>query len=139
MRLSFDSTTQKQDTPVTVGQHTIVIENSAIRGAKSNPANQFLELELKIVEGPDKGRVIYDNLHLSNTNSRAVEIGKSRLSSICHAVGVHPRTIDRYRKTGVLNSVILPGHTRAIGYRLSDVEALLATKNTISVKENSHA
>ena len=88
MRLSFDSTTQKQDTPVTVGQHTIVIENSAIRGAKSNPANQFLELELKIVEGPDKGRVIYDNLHLSNTNSRAVEIGKSRLSSICHAVGV---------------------------------------------------
>ena len=120
MRLSFDSTTQKQDTPVTVGQHTIVIENSAIRGAKSNPANQFLELELKIVEGPDKGRVL-------------------RRKAVAEQLGVHPRTIDRYRKTGVLNSVILPGHTRAIGYRLSDVEALLATKNTISVKENSHA
>lgn len=62
-----------------------------------------------------------------------------RRKAVAEQLGVHPRTIDRYRKTGVLNSVILPGHTRAIGYRLSDVEALLATKNTISVKENSHA
>lgn len=36
-----------------------------------------------------------------------------------------PRTIDNLQKTGVLTPIKLPGRTRSLGFKLSEVEALI--------------
>jgi hypothetical protein len=48
----------------------------------------YLELEIEIIDGPAKGRRVWDRLNLDNPNATAVEIAKAALSAICHSVGV---------------------------------------------------
>lgn len=58
----------------------------------------YLELELEVVDGPSKGRRVWDRLNLDNPNQTAVEIAKSALSAICHSVGVlTPRTPEELK------------------------------------------
>jgi hypothetical protein len=52
----------------------------------------YLKLEIDIVEGPHKGRKLFDNLNLENQNKQAEDIAKATLANICRAVGVlHPK------------------------------------------------
>ncbi len=46
---------------------------------------QFLWLMLDILEGPHKGRRVFDQLNLVNQNPTTVEIAQRALSAICHA------------------------------------------------------
>jgi hypothetical protein len=48
---------------------------------------QMLWLDLEVLEGPLKGRHVYDQLNLINPNPTAEEIAQRTLSAICHAVG----------------------------------------------------
>jgi hypothetical protein len=47
----------------------------------------FLELTLDVIEGPAKGRKLFDCLNLDNPSAQAVEIAQATLSAICHATG----------------------------------------------------
>jgi len=49
---------------------------------------KFLSLELQVIDGPHKGRKLFDRLNMWNPNPKAVEIAKATLSAICRAVGV---------------------------------------------------
>lgn len=53
----------------------------------TSTGGQMLKLELDILEGPSKGRKLWDNLNLVNRNPTAVEIAQRTLSAICHAIG----------------------------------------------------
>ena len=53
----------------------------------TSTGGQMLKLELDILEGPAKGRKLWDNLNLVNRNPTAVEIAQRTLSAICHAIG----------------------------------------------------
>lgn len=48
---------------------------------------QLLWLELEVLDGPHRGRKIWDRLNLANRNQQTVEIAQRQLSAICHAVG----------------------------------------------------
>ncbi len=52
-----------------------------------NGMGQFLWLMLDILDGPHKGRKIFDQLNLVNPNPTTVEIAQRTLSAICHATG----------------------------------------------------
>lgn len=43
-------------------------------------------------------------------------------------LGVTPRTIFNLLKSGALHRVVLPGRTRALGVRSSEIDALIAGK-----------
>jgi Protein of unknown function (DUF669) len=47
-----------------------------------------LRIVLEVIEGAFIDRKIFDNLNLDNLNQTAVEIGRRRLSQICHAVNM---------------------------------------------------
>lgn len=47
-----------------------------------------LVLEMKVVEGKYKGRVVFHRITLENKNAKAVTIGEGQLSALCRAVGV---------------------------------------------------
>ncbi len=48
----------------------------------------YLKLQMKILMGKYKGRMMFENLNLDNPNPIAVEIANKALNSICQACGL---------------------------------------------------
>ena len=76
---------ESQFTPVPNGDYPVVITESEMKDTKSG-GGQYLQLVLEVIEGPYKGRKVWDRLNLVNPNVTAVEIGQRALSQICHAI-----------------------------------------------------
>ncbi|MCH9712523.1 MAG: DUF669 domain-containing protein [Proteobacteria bacterium] len=70
------------------GEYTAAIVSSEMMASKNNSNNHYLKLKFQIIDGEQKGRVIFSNLNLINSNETAVSIAQRDLSAICHAVGV---------------------------------------------------
>lgn len=68
------------------GDYLVAIVASEV-ASNAKKDGSFLKLEMEIVDGPAKGRKLFDRLNLNNPNAQAVEIAKATLSAICHAVG----------------------------------------------------
>ncbi len=68
------------------GKYTAHIISSEMRLTKDG-TGQYLYLEIDVLEGPYRGRKLFDRLNLVNTNSQTVEIAQRTLSAICHATG----------------------------------------------------
>ncbi|MCC6910046.1 MAG: DUF669 domain-containing protein [Phycisphaerales bacterium] len=69
------------------GKYLAIITASEMKATKAG-TGEFLELQLEVVEGPYKGRKLWDRLTLKHENALTVQIAKGTLSSICRAVGV---------------------------------------------------
>jgi hypothetical protein len=61
-----------------------VIESTMKDTAKGG---SMLQLTLEIIDGPSKGRRVWDNLNIKNSNPTAQEIALRTLSAICMAIG----------------------------------------------------
>jgi hypothetical protein len=84
---SFDATSVEPTTPyelLPAGKYSAQIVESEMRVTR-NGMGQFLWLMLDILDGPFKGRKIFDQLNLVNPNPTTVEIAQRTLSAICHA------------------------------------------------------
>ena len=73
--------------PVPVGDYTGEVIDSTIRDTKSG-SGQYIELRIRIAEGPNEGRLIFDRLNFLNANPKAQEIGQRQLKSLCEACGI---------------------------------------------------
>lgn len=73
--------------PVPAGEYTAAIIDSSME-TNSKGTGEFLKLEFQILDGTHKGRKLYANLNLKNTNEEAVRIARAELSSICRATGI---------------------------------------------------
>lgn len=73
--------------PVPAGDYPVVIVESEMKDTKTG-TGQYLQIVLEVIEGPMKGRKIWDRLNIVNSNRTAVEIAEKALSQICHAIGV---------------------------------------------------
>jgi hypothetical protein len=73
--------------PVPAGKYLAVIVDSRTKQTK-NGAGEYLQLEFEIVDGPYKGRKVWERLTLRHPNETTVKIAKATLSAICRAVGV---------------------------------------------------
>ena len=73
--------------PVPAGEYLCIITASDDRPTKSGNGS-YLELEFEVIDGPYKGRKLWDRLNLANPNEMAVKIARATLSAICRAVGV---------------------------------------------------
>ena len=68
------------------GDYTALISSSEFRNTKSGDG-QYLVLAFQIIDGAKKGRMLWHNLNLINSNTKAVEIAQRELSAICRATG----------------------------------------------------
>lgn len=68
------------------GDYVAQIVKSDLQPTRSGNG-QALKLELDILEGPYRGRKLFDNLNIVHQNPQAQEIAQRTLSAICHAVG----------------------------------------------------
>jgi hypothetical protein len=86
---TFDATGIEPTKPLDVlppGKYPAQIVNSEMRVTKDG-MGQYLWLELDVLEGPCRGRKLFDRLNLVNANPQTVEIAQRTLSAICHATG----------------------------------------------------
>jgi hypothetical protein len=86
---TFDATGVEPNAPLEAlppGDYKVQILQSEIRVTKAG-TGQILWLDMEVLEGPLKGRHVYDQLNLINPNPTAEEIAQRTLSAICHAVG----------------------------------------------------
>ena len=88
--LNFDANTvapSEAFSPIPAGDYNMVISHSEMKPTKDGQG-WYLELKLTVLDGPHKGRTIFDRLNLGNSNETAVKIAQQTLSAICHATGV---------------------------------------------------
>ena len=88
-QVSFNAaevSTESQFSPVPNGDYPVIITESEMKETQSGDG-QYLQLVLEVIDGPYKGRKVWERLNLVNSNQTAVEIAQRSLSQICHAVG----------------------------------------------------
>ncbi len=86
---TFDASGVEPNAPLEAlppGDYKVQILQSEMRVTKAG-TGQILWLDMEVLEGPLKGRHLYDQLNLINPNPTAEEIAQRTLSAICHAVG----------------------------------------------------
>jgi hypothetical protein len=86
---TFDAASVEPNAPLEAlppGEYKVQILQSEMRATKAG-TGQMLWLDMEVLEGPLKGRHVYDQLNLINPNPTAEEIAQRTLSAICHAVG----------------------------------------------------
>jgi len=73
--------------PLPAGKYVAVVTASEMKPTRSGNG-AYLELTFQVIEGPHKGRLVWERLNLDNPNPLTVKIARSELSAICRAVGV---------------------------------------------------
>lgn len=77
--------------PIPAGEYKAVLASDE-KKPTANGTGSYLKLEFEVIDGPYKGRKVFNNLNLWNANAQAVEIAKKELNSIIAASGVVPKT-----------------------------------------------
>jgi hypothetical protein len=72
---------------IPAGKYLAIITESETKPTKSG-VGSYLQLTFQIIDGPNKGRLIWARLNMQNPNETTVKIAKGELSAICRAVGV---------------------------------------------------
>ena len=73
-------------TPIAAGDYIMHIVKTEMKPTNAKTGH-YLSVQLKVLEGEKKGRVVFTNLNLDNPNPQAVEIANKELNSICQACG----------------------------------------------------
>ena len=81
----FDPTQGGGSLPV--GRHPVIIESSEVKANKANDGG-YLQLKVKLIDGPQMGTTGAYRLNLYHSNPQTAEIAHRQLSAICHVVGV---------------------------------------------------
>lgn len=89
-RFNFDSTNvtpQATMGPLPAGEYLAHITESDVVNLKSGNG-QGLKLTFEVIDGPFKGRRVWESLNVVHSNELAQSIAQSQLSAICRATGV---------------------------------------------------
>jgi len=77
--------------PLPVGDYLVAISATDLKDAKPKPnkkPGKYLQVTMDVIDGPSKGRKIFDFLNLVNDNKTTEEIAQKQLSAICRVTGV---------------------------------------------------
>lgn len=97
-----------------------IIESGYHETKKKN--GHYLKLRVQILDGENKGRLLFENLNLDNPNPIAVEIANKTLNTICVAC----------EKVGVQDSEELHGIPMFIKWNYKEGDATIAASNDIT-------
>ena len=82
--------------PIPEGTYNCMTK-TAIEKPTKDRTGIYLEIEFKIVDGPNQGRGFYHRFNLQNRNAQAVQIARGELSAFCRAIGVlAPRVVHEF-------------------------------------------
>lgn len=73
--------------PLPAGEYVAQIIEDTMKDTKKGDG-KYLELKMEVLDGPNKGRWIFDRLNLQNPNKTAVEISERQMASLGKACGI---------------------------------------------------
>jgi len=73
------------------GKYPVLIKKAEVRETKKGNGH-FIALELQILDGPHKGRILFDNINIDNPSEQCVEIGMRTFSALGRAIGLQAIT-----------------------------------------------
>ena len=73
--------------PIPAGNYTAEITRSEVKQTKDGRGS-YLSLSLKVLEGDHAGRLIFQNITLTNANATAQTIGRASLAQLAGACGI---------------------------------------------------
>ena len=73
--------------PLPAGKYLAAITDSEMKPTKKGDGS-YLELTFEVLDGPCKGRKVWDRLCINHPNDLTQKIARGSLSAICRAVGV---------------------------------------------------
>ena len=88
--LDFDANTVEPTTafdPLPAGKYLAEITASEMKPTKAGNGS-YLQLEFTVLDGPCKGRKVWDRLCINHPNDLTQKIARGNLSAICRAIGV---------------------------------------------------
>jgi hypothetical protein len=121
--------------PVPAGKYLAVIVDSRTKQTK-NGAGEYLQLEFEIVDGPYKGRKVWERLTLRHPNETTVKIAKANLSAICRAVGVM-KPSDSVELHGIPLTVVVGLKKREDNGEMTNVVKAFERRETASVRPSA--
>ena len=89
-QLNFDASQVEPAVPfeaIPSDKYVVEITHSEFKPTKSGNGS-YLEFEYTVLEGEYRGRKVWDRLCLNHSTQKTVDIARSHLSAICHAVNV---------------------------------------------------
>lgn len=69
------------------GKYLCMAIASEMKTTKSGNG-EYLQLTFEVLDGPGKGRKLFERLNVRNQNKTAEDIAQRQLSALCHAAGV---------------------------------------------------
>lgn len=78
---------QMEFSALPAGQYVVIATASEMKPTR-NGNGEYLQFTFEVLDGPCKGRKLWDRLNLKNQNQTAVDIAQRALGAICRAVGV---------------------------------------------------
>lgn len=73
--------------PLAAGAYNVIVEKAEVAPTKTG--GQMIKVQLKVLDGPSTGRMIFDQFNIQNSNPQAVQIGLGQLKGMMKAFG-HP-------------------------------------------------
>jgi len=73
--------------PLPPGEYHMFIEKAEVKETKKGDGS-YLKLQLSVIGEEYEGRKVFDNINLSNPNSKCVEIGIKQLAALGQALGL---------------------------------------------------
>lgn len=70
-----------------IGRHPVIVQASEVKSNKNNDGG-YLQLDLLITDGPQKGASGAYRINLYHSNLTTVQIAQKQLSAVCHVTGV---------------------------------------------------
>lgn len=86
--------------------YVLLIEGAEVKPTKANTGH-YLELTLQVMDGPHKGRKVWDRINIQNPSQKCQEIGLRSLAALGLALNI-PRIGDAAQ---LLNQVVI-GHVK---------------------------
>lgn len=85
--IDHEDANENQFDPVPAGNYLAIIEESDYVENKKG-TGMMLKLVYQIIDGPQKGKKLFENLNLEHPNNQAVQIARRTLNAIGVAVGI---------------------------------------------------
>ena len=73
------------------GEYPVLIEAAEVKQTKAGTGH-LLRLTMQILDGPHRGRKLFDNINLQNPSAQCTEIGMRTLSALGRAIGLQAIT-----------------------------------------------
>lgn len=85
MSLGIDLSQVSEGQTVPTGEYAAVVEKAELSDTRSG--GKMIKVQMKIIDGEQKGRMIFDQHNIENANPQAVQIGLSKLKGMMKAWG----------------------------------------------------